>query len=376
MTDHCAHGIGQRGASLPFALVAMAVGVLLVIPFLGYLATSYKSTRAAEENFREEYTSDAGVEYAIHKLGDPSLQETLVNKKRTPETLGFPQPVNTIVPTVEVVCVEAEPIAADWNWTLWVSDTLTIEKNNTEISGDVRCSELIDEKDDTIFHGEVITDDVTTDWPVTWELANFELGSSEVLTEVVEADDDGEYHFHDYSESTWDGTHWVVDSADDLPVGVHYYPGNLEIIDNNQTWVTVTVVASGTISVNHGNSLTFKKPYIEGLTFFANAPSDKAIMIDGNKFTMEDGICYAPNGAIELVANKDWFSGSFVSEDVRISKNNTIIQEPLDVSMPGFGAEGFCGVYDIRSRAGSVTTSVRITRCAQEAPEILVWHVD
>lgn len=351
--------IWQRGTSLPLALVVLAVGVLLVGPFLGYLATSYRSTLAVEETLYKEYANDAGVEYAMWKLEDPAFRQDLVSSWGTPREITMTQSVNGITPTLEAVFVDS---IADWTWSIWVSDTLTIEKNNTEIYGDVRCSEFVDEKEDTIFHGELITDDAEGDWPVSWDITQFQPGGSEAEA-AVEA---SEYYTHTAP--------WTVDDVADLPPGLHYCPGDMEIAQtlDNESWSDVTIVTTGTIYI-HGNSLTFKDPYVDGLMFFSNADSAEAMVIDGNNFTVEGGICYVPNGTIMVTANNTAFYASLVSRDVEIKKNDADISQSIDLFIPSPTSDDFCGVYDIRSVADGITTTVRLTRCGQSSPSILSW---
>ncbi len=348
--------IWQRGTSLPLALVVLAVGVLLVSPFLAYLATSYRSTLAVEKTLHKEYASDAGIEYAMWKLEDPAFRQDLVANQGTAQEITMTQSINDIIPAIEAVFIDS---TAEWNWSIWVSDTLSIEKNNTEICGDVRCSELIDEKGNTVFHGDVVTDDTDGDWPVSWDIIDFQPGG----VEAEAAASASKYYTHTAP--------WVVEDVADLPPGLHYCPGDLEITANNQNWTGVTVVATGTIYVDHGNSLLFEAPYIDGLTFFSDA-SGTAMNIDGNNFTVRDGVCYAPNGTIEVLANNTNFCASLVSEHALISKNNTIVDDII-FFIPDPTSDDFCGMYDIRSMAGGITTTVRLTRCGQASPSILSW---
>lgn len=352
----------QRGTSLPMALVTLAVGVLLVSPFLGYLATSYRSTLAVEETLHREYANDAGVEYAMWKLEDSAFRQELVANWGTAQEITMPQPVNDITPTVEIVFVES---VMNWNWSIWVSDTLTIEKNNTEIYGDVRYGEFSDDKGNTTFHGDRITGDEEDDWPVSWDIADFQPGGEEAEAAIS----DSEYYTHTAP--------WIVDDPADLQPGLHYCSGDMEITQNvnNESWSDVTIVTKGTIYI-HGNSLTFKDPYIDGLAFFSGADSAEAMVIDGNNFTIEGGVCYAPHGTIVVTANNTGFYASLVSRDVEIRKNNTEISQSIDLFIPNPGSDDFCGVYDIRSVADDTTTTVRLTRCGQSAPSFLAWSTN
>lgn len=67
-TRNTQHGDGERGQALVIALLALAVGTLLVSGFLYYAGTSQRATTAAREQSTDHYSADAGVEHAIWRL--------------------------------------------------------------------------------------------------------------------------------------------------------------------------------------------------------------------------------------------------------------------------------------------------------------------
>ena len=84
---------GEEGRSLPFALVVVAVGALLVGPFLAHVSTSLLGSRAMQEGMNKQYACDAGVEFGIWKLvNDPAFTPG------TPLTIV----VNQFTTTIEV----------------------------------------------------------------------------------------------------------------------------------------------------------------------------------------------------------------------------------------------------------------------------------
>jgi len=58
----------QEGRALALTLIALAVGCLLIPPFLSYISTNLLASHATEEGMREQYAADAGVEYVAWKL--------------------------------------------------------------------------------------------------------------------------------------------------------------------------------------------------------------------------------------------------------------------------------------------------------------------
>jgi hypothetical protein len=58
----------EKGQALPIAMLALAIGSLVVIPFVSYAGTSLISSRTLGEVIAEQSASDAGVEHAIWSL--------------------------------------------------------------------------------------------------------------------------------------------------------------------------------------------------------------------------------------------------------------------------------------------------------------------
>jgi len=96
----------ERGDSLPFALVVLAVGALLVGVLLFRISSSLKTLVTFDAGLRARYSSDAGVEYAVWRIAhEPTLRQTLIASQGTPQIIDMPLAVNAITPTVQAVCV-------------------------------------------------------------------------------------------------------------------------------------------------------------------------------------------------------------------------------------------------------------------------------
>lgn len=69
---------GESGQAVVIALVALAVGILLVAGFLYFVTTSQRASQAAQEQVVDRYSTDAGVEHAIWRLThEPGFTTTL-----------------------------------------------------------------------------------------------------------------------------------------------------------------------------------------------------------------------------------------------------------------------------------------------------------
>ncbi len=65
---------GCRGQALPLAIATLAVGALLVSPFLVDASVNLLASRHTDSAIRDYYSADAGVEWAFSKLReDPEL---------------------------------------------------------------------------------------------------------------------------------------------------------------------------------------------------------------------------------------------------------------------------------------------------------------
>ena len=102
----------EIGGTLPASLWALAVGALVMAPFLAQLSTSLLAGREARRELREQYASDAGVEFAIWKLtNDAAFRSSVDLSAGTPVSLSPAPTVNQLATTITV---EAVPIGV---WT-------------------------------------------------------------------------------------------------------------------------------------------------------------------------------------------------------------------------------------------------------------------
>ncbi len=67
----------EKGQALPLAILALAIGMLVISPFLGHASSSLISSRTYGEVIAHRNACDAGVEHAIWSLTRGSLAEQL-----------------------------------------------------------------------------------------------------------------------------------------------------------------------------------------------------------------------------------------------------------------------------------------------------------
>ena len=110
--------LAQGGQALPLALVALAVGTLLVSPFLADVSANLLAGRRTDENIADYYSADAGIEWGLWRLKNKPLLTT--EETYTPAPL---EPTPTSIngdsfPTTEIRFVSgadaSETITPDW----------------------------------------------------------------------------------------------------------------------------------------------------------------------------------------------------------------------------------------------------------------------
>jgi len=136
----------QKGQALPLALVALAIGMLVVAPFLSQAGSSLIGSRIYEQAIDEQYSADAGVEYAIWQIqsGESEVPEG--------EELELPQfALNS--KTVNVT------IANEGEWIYKITSTATSDDgSSTTIEAYVSITVGFFDGDYTVFEGNFILD--------------------------------------------------------------------------------------------------------------------------------------------------------------------------------------------------------------------------
>ncbi len=136
----------QKGQALPLALVALAIGTLVIAPFLSHASSSLIGSRIYEQAIGEQYSADAGVEFAIWHLrsGESEVPEG--------EELELPQ-FTLNGKTVSVT------IANEGGWIYKVTSTATSDDgSNTTIESYISLTIGFFDGDFTIFPGNFILD--------------------------------------------------------------------------------------------------------------------------------------------------------------------------------------------------------------------------
>ncbi|MBC7236680.1 MAG: hypothetical protein H5T69_12645 [Chloroflexi bacterium] len=411
---------GERGDILPFALVAMIVGALLVGPLLSHLSGSYRTIEAGRARMQRQYASDAGAEYAIYHLQNivdgVDLRSTLVAQPNTPILLALPSPVNGEPPVVEVVYVGAETEVTQTGlgyeplqWVLWADSTsanhtiqttgqghtiyggvhsnhnIFISGSGHVISGTVRYVNAYNGSGVTIIPAGAPVQSEVQPMPMTWDLADFAPGP-EWPTNPQDPNDSkwtgwgkyakaahaaGLYHYH---EGDWN----YGGSGLEVPMGLHYVTGDAKLEGAGLVGQQVTVVSEETIALNGSN--VDMSAYITDtvpLVFFANYSGDnKGINISGSGHI--EGVSYAPNGLVTLTGSGGAIRGAFLGGTIKVAGEGATI-ELADVEVPSDSlptSTVIAELFDVRSTVGDAVTTVRLRRDNDGNWQILSWSME
>lgn len=110
--------LGDAGQALPLALVALAIGAVLVAPFLTNVSVNLLASRQTDEAIADYYSADAGIEWGLWRLkNDPTLT-TSTSYTETP-LQPTPAAINSdSFPTTEIRFVSAagasETVTPTW----------------------------------------------------------------------------------------------------------------------------------------------------------------------------------------------------------------------------------------------------------------------
>jgi hypothetical protein len=97
----------EGGQALPIVLGIMALGIMVVAPFLSHASTNLISAQNYQQMLYEQYSADAGVEEAIWRLAEEDLSSQIPKvNDRTSYTLT--SGVNNISPVITVTRISSE----------------------------------------------------------------------------------------------------------------------------------------------------------------------------------------------------------------------------------------------------------------------------
>ena len=183
------------GQALPLALVALAVGTLLVSPFLADVSANLLASRHTDEKIADYYSADAGIEWGLWRLKtDPTLSASACPAwtplEPTPSSIN-----GGSFPTTEICSVSgaaAETVTPDWQdgagpkcYPVTSTDDGSIFAVVTTTAADVRVALLLGSEDCATPVGLEPLGDPS---PHTVEFRGKPAGAYQVLVETAPPD--------------------------------------------------------------------------------------------------------------------------------------------------------------------------------------------
>jgi len=376
----------EVGVSLPLALIILALGVVLATPLLLAVSTNLQASQTVDQHLEEQYSSDAGVEYAIWKISnDPDFRSQL--ESSSPVTITLPTSVNGSMPTVTVALVNS----GGGEYAIWANSptchwAIEWSGSGTTVNGNIHSNEgikvsgsghtgnglvtYVDEFRQT-GSGHNFPDTQKLDDPQPMPI-NFDISDysdpSVPGTPAYAADQEGKYYYKD-GDWTFSGAGY------EIPEGLYYATGKIKISGSGVSG-HVTMVAEDIIDISgSGHSYT---PYCGNLLFFSNKEftgskqcNRAVISISGSGNTALGGIVYAPHGKIKVTGSGN-MGGSFIGDSFDLSGSGMVIQVPEGAF--GHVPAGFVA-YDIRSTVNETTTTARVLYSEDET-RVVSWLVE
>jgi hypothetical protein len=118
----------ESGQALPLTLAALAIGALVIGPFLSQASTALIGSRTYNTLIKATYAADAGVEHAVWNLTDAGLAAALPNVGNN-TTYSLPNTVNGITPSITVTNTQSATIPIG-TITDPVTDTFNFDNTN------------------------------------------------------------------------------------------------------------------------------------------------------------------------------------------------------------------------------------------------------
>ena len=322
----------EKGQALPLALLALAIGSLVVTPFIGHASSSLISSRIYGETMTRQYSADAGVEYAIWHLQSEELEvpEFTINNETVNVTIedegGQTYKITSTATSDDGSSATIESYVRLPHYAIISTETnsLITIRQQVVINGDIYSAGELEIIDAATVNGEIIEGDP------------FDIGI-----------DPEEYKAEAQSGGTHNGN--LIINSSPYPLGPLYITGKLKIENG------MTVILGGTVYVeknidikddviitgtgnllsenqnDEGKSIEIKKGVtisLENIPLIMSVSSTKEVKIgDGSDIT---GVIYAPNGGVHFHAtgSESHVYGALIGENVRVCEDATITHHP------------------------------------------------
>jgi prepilin-type N-terminal cleavage/methylation domain-containing protein len=132
----------EKGQALPMAILALAIGALVIVPFLSHASSSLTGTSVYGQTIAEQNAADAGIEHAIWSLTYGSLAEQFT-EPGDEVTYQLPETLNGCATTVTVTANATSRGGVSGEIADAVIDTLEFDNSNCYLPSLVSVAENV-----------------------------------------------------------------------------------------------------------------------------------------------------------------------------------------------------------------------------------------
>jgi hypothetical protein len=246
---------GEKGQALALVMIAIALGALVIPPFLGHVDSSLIGSGVYTEEIHSEYACDAGAEHAIWMLNNTDLTENLTIPGQT-ISYSLPETINDLATNI-TISNSWQTIATDnfesggwtggtgwldgWTHSTTHSDIVTNDspydgthhlrltsadgfaKRSVDLTHQVNVHILVRVKVKNFEGNENATCSISSD-NISWTTVHTWINDAST--------DDNEYHFYDIDISSYQMTSrfWISFEANMSGTGDLFYVDKLEVV--------------------------------------------------------------------------------------------------------------------------------------------------
>ncbi len=166
----------EKGQALPLAIMVLAVGTLVITPFLSHAGSSLIGSGVYEQSLTELYSCDAGIEYAIWGLQNGALAVAEGDSETLPEFTINGKTVDIIVdnPGSQLYLVTATATSDDGHSTT-IESTLSAS-GDEYVQGDIELGWQETYTGDAMADGDIILGSEAEIDGSAYATGNIELG--------------------------------------------------------------------------------------------------------------------------------------------------------------------------------------------------------
>jgi hypothetical protein len=324
----------EKGQAFPLALFALAIGSLVIAPFLGHVSSGLIGSRIYAQEINEQYSADAGVEHAIWQIKSGESEVPEGEGIELPESILNNKTVNVTIEN------EGEQIYKITSTATSDNGSSTTIESYISTSTSVFNNAITSQTDISLGKNCTVTGDIYYGGEFNYG-KNFEHIDGEAIKggegePELPSEEENEAFAQIYKDEALDGgTHegnlTIPKSQGTSHLGPLYITGNLEVSKNNTLVLEGTIYVEGSINVDKDCEFAGSGSIVAVDNI--NLAKSNTYGTDGNSLIMSltgninfqknitiEALIYAPNGTISFAKNSE-VTGNIVGVNITADKN-------------------------------------------------------